>query len=116
MESPGSVDKVPEDTKEAEKHNLESSNETDKQADPKKTKETTMPQFFPSMEAVDMKRNQEGNAYYIIAPMRRITLKKWQNTVLIDVREVRTLSPIRSTTALIVFLRLMSEQNLTGII
>ena len=49
------------------------------------------------MEAVDMKRNHEGNAYYIIAPMRRVTLKKWQNTVLVDVREVRTLSAIRST-------------------
>ena len=97
MESPSSVDKVPTDTNEAVKHDLESSNETDKQADPKKTKETTMPQFFPSMEAVDMKRNHEGNAYYIIAPMRRVTLKKWQNTVLVDVREVRTLSAISST-------------------
>jgi len=55
----------------------------------KRVKETTIPTFFPSMEVVNMKRNEEGNGYYVISPMRRLTVKKWQDRILIDVREVR---------------------------
>jgi Transcriptional Coactivator p15 (PC4) len=39
--------------------------------------------------APTVKLNDDGEAYFELAPMRRLTLRTFKGTVLVDIREVR---------------------------